>query len=284
SPLTGLGATFVAEARAAGLDPRFLVAISGAETSFGTYGPAQAIHNPFGLGPHRVYATWQDAIAAAARNLAGPLYLGDGRVTIAAIQARWAPLGAANDPTNLNSNWTRGVSRFYAELGGDPTGSVFTSVTAPASPAPGTQTAAERLPAPLAQGPAVAVAGGGSGMGPQVAQDALRFLGTPYLWGGELPSTGFDCSGFMKYLYAQRGVTLPRVAEDQAAVGIPVPPQALRAGDAIFFADSTGYIHHEGMYLGGGYFIHAPKTGDVVKISSLYESYYARQYAGARRY
>jgi cell wall-associated NlpC family hydrolase len=88
----------------------------------------------------------------------------------------------------------------------------------------------------------------------------------------------------MRYLYGRRGVELPRVAEDQAAVGVPVSPDQLQAGDAIFFADATGYIHHEGMYLGGGYFIHAPRTGDVVKISSLYEGYYTQQYAGARRY
>jgi cell wall-associated NlpC family hydrolase len=286
SPLTGLGGVFAAESTAVGLDPRLLVAISGAETSFGAYGPAQAIHNPFGMGPHIVYPSWAASIRAAAQNLGGRIYKGDGRYTIATIQQRWAPGGAANDPTNLNANWVRNVGRYFAELGGDPNGMVFTDVSG--TPAPAVQVAAEKTsnenPAPLAQGPGVSVPGGGSGVGPQIAQDGLAFLGTPYLWGGELPETGFDCSGFMQYLYGKRGVQLPRVAEDQAAVGIPIPPEGLRAGDAIFFADSSGYIHHEGMYLGGGYFIHAPKTGDVVKISSLYESYYARQYAGARRY
>lgn len=285
SPLTGLGAVFAAEGGAVGLDPRLLVAISGAETSFGVYGPAQNIHNPFGMGPHIVYPSWEAAIRAAAQNLGGRIYKGDGRYTIAAIQQRWAPGGAANDPTNLNANWIRNVSRYYGELGGDPNGLVFTDVSG--ATVPSVQVSAEKAPgtpALLAQGPAVSVPGGGSGVGPQVAQDGLAFLGTPYLWGGELPETGFDCSGFMQYLYGKRGVQLPRVAEDQAAVGIPVPPEGLRAGDAIFFADSSGYIHHEGMYLGDGYFVHAPKTGDVVKISSLYESYYAGQYAGARRY
>ena len=273
------------EAAAAGIDPRAIVAIAAHETMLETYGPAQAIHNPFGLGPHKAFASWQDAIRAAAQNLGGPIYRGDGRVTIAAIQERWAPLGATNDPTGLNSNWSRGVARFYAELGGDPNGSVFSGVVAaPAAPVAGTQTADEAVNAPLAQGPAVSVPGGGTGLGPEIAQDALQYLGTPYLWGGVLPSTGFDCSGFVKFLYAQRGVILPRVAQAQASVGIPIAPKDLRAGDAVFFADSTGYIHHEGMYLGAGYFIHAPRTGDVVKISSLYEPYYATQYAGARRY
>lgn len=285
SPLTGHGAVFVTEARAVGLDPRLLVAISGAETSFASYVPSQAIHNPFGMGPHIVYPSWAASIRGAARNLGGRIYKGDGRYTIAAIRQRWAPSGAGNDPTNLNSNWVGNVGRYYAELGGDPNGLVFTDI---AGGVPAVQVAAEHgregAPTPLAQGPAVAVPGGDSGVGPQIAQDALAFLGTPYLWGGELPETGFDCSGFLQYLYGRRGVELPRVAEAQAAVGVPIPPDRLRAGDAIFFADSTGYIHHEGMYLGGGYFIHAPRTGDVVKISSLYEEYYARQYAGARRY
>lgn len=285
SPLTGHGAVFVAEASAEGLDPRLLVAISGAETSFGAYGPAQKIHNPFGMGPHIVYPSWSASIGAAARNLGGRIYKGDGRYTIAAIQQRWAPNGATNDPTDLNSNWVRNVGRYYAELGGDPNGTVFTDVTG--APTPAVQVAAAQpsgAGALLAQGPAVSVPGGDSGVGPQVAQDALAFLGTPYLWGGELPETGFDCSGFLQYLYGKRGVEIPRVAEDQADVGIPIPPQGLRAGDVIFFADSSGYIHHIGMYLGDGYFVHSPKTGDVVKISSLYESYYAGQYAGARRY
>ena len=134
SPLTGLGAAFVAESRAVALDPRFLVAITGAETSFGTYGPSQLIQNPFGLGPGLSYPSWADAIRAAAQNLAGGYYVGEGRYTIAAIQQRWAPNGASNDPTGLNSNWTRNVSTYYAELGGNPLAPVFTNVAAPSQP------------------------------------------------------------------------------------------------------------------------------------------------------
>lgn len=132
SPMTGLGAVFVSEARAVGFDPRFIVAISGAETSFGTYGPSQLIQNAFGMGPGIAYASWADAIRAVARNLAGHLYVGEGRHTIAAIQQRWAPHGANNDPTGLNSNWTRNVSTYYAELGGDPNVPVYTGQVAQA--------------------------------------------------------------------------------------------------------------------------------------------------------
>ena len=260
SPLAGAGAAFVASAGQVGLDPRMLVAISGAETSFGTYGPSQLIHNPFGMGPGRVYASWEEAIAAAANNLAGPIYLGAGKVTIGQISGTWAPLGAVNDPSNLNSNWTRNVSRYYAEMGGDPSSSVFT---------PGSS---------LAPGPV------GSAIGTQVATQALSYLGQPYVWGGENPRTGFDCSGLVHYLYAQHGISLPRVADAQARIGTSIPPSGLQAGDAVFFADSSGYIGHEGLYLGNGQFVHAPHTGDVVKISSLLEPGYASRYAGARRY
>jgi cell wall-associated NlpC family hydrolase len=260
SPLAGAGDAFVASAGQVGLDPRMLVAISGAETSFGTYGPSQLIHNPFGMGPGRVYASWEEAIAAAANNLAGPIYLGAGKVTIGQISGTWAPLGAVNDPNNLNSNWTRNVSRYYAEMGGDPASSVFTSSSG------------------LAPGPV------GSVIGTQVATQALSYLGQPYVWGGENPQTGFDCSGFVHYLYAQHGISLPRVADAQARLGTSIPPSGLQAGDAVFFADSSGYIGHEGLYLGNGQFVHAPHTGDVVKISSLLEPGYAARYAGARRY
>ncbi len=288
SPLAGHGAAFVYQATSVGLDPRLLVAISGAETSFGTYGPSQGIHNPFGMGPGIVYPSWDDAIAGAARNLGGQLYKGSGLVTISQIQHRWAPNGAVNDPSNLNSNWYKNVSRYYGELGGDPNGTVFTDRTAsqiaiPVAPgvAPGIQAT---VSAPVAYGPAVAVAGGGQGRGPAALQLAQKYLGMPYLWGGASPKTGFDCSGLVQYVYKQQGVTLPRVAEAQAAVGTPIPPDQLAPGDALFFADRTGYIHHEGMYIGNGYFLHSPHTGDVIKISALAEPYYASQYAGARRY
>ena len=288
SPLAGLGAVFVYQSTSVGLDPRLLVAISGAETSFGTYGPSQRIHNPFGMGPGIVYPSWDDAIAGAARNLGGSLYKGSGLFTISQIQRRWAPNGAGNDPTNLNSNWRTNVSRYYAELGGDPNGTVFTDrkasqIAIPVAPgvAPGIQ---GTVAAPAAYGPATAVPGGGQGKGPAAVQLAVAFIGTRYQPGGEDPKTGFDGSGLIQYVYGRSGVRLPRVAEQQAAVGTPTPPEQLTAGDAVFFADRSGNVHHEGLYIGKGYFVHAPGIGDVVKISSLSEPYYASQYAGARRY
>jgi peptidoglycan DL-endopeptidase CwlO len=107
---------------------------------------------------------------------------------------------------------------------------------------------------------------------------AMQFLGTPYVWGGSSPS-GFDCSGFVMYVYAQVGVSLPHNAAAQFGYGTPVSRDQLEPGDVVFF-DGLG---HNGLYIGGGQFIHSPHTGDVVKISSLSDSWYASKWVGGRR-
>ena len=111
-----------------------------------------------------------------------------------------------------------------------------------------------------------------------VIEIASRYLGVPYVWGGASPS-GFDCSGFILYVYAQVGVTLPHHAATQYQYGSPIAKAALEPGDLVFFDD----LGHNGIYIGGGQFIHAPHTGDVVKISSLSESWYTANWVGARR-
>ena len=112
-----------------------------------------------------------------------------------------------------------------------------------------------------------------------VVSIALQYLGIPYVWGGSSPSTGFDCSGFIMYVFAQVGVSLPHHAASQYAYGVAVPREQLAPGDLVFF-DGLG---HAGIYIGGGQFVHAPHTGDVVKISSLSDSWYASTWVGGRR-
>lgn len=296
SPLTGLGAVFVTESRAQRLDPRFLVAIAGAETSFGTYGPSQAIYNPFGMGPGIVYASWSDGVRAAARNLGGDLYAGSGLLTIPAIQDRWAPHGAGNDPTGLNDNWVRNVSIYYAELGGDPATAVFTTTGgAPASaaaapagaPPPAAATAGPQgAPVVVPVAPVIVpeVALGASGLGAAAAETALGALGAPSVRGGQTPERGFDAGGLVVWAFGEHGVTVPRGVVAQSRVGTPVEPTALRPGDAVFFSDPSGLVEHVGLYLGDGQFVTAPGQGDAVTISSLYEAHHAESYAGARRY
>ena len=122
-----------------------------------------------------------------------------------------------------------------------------------------------------------------SGTGARLVAEAKKYLGTPYVWGGSSPK-GFDCSGLMQYSAKQLGIDIPRVAKDQAKAGRAVDKGDLQAGDLVYFqGPGKSEVSHIGMYVGGGKFIHAPKTGDVVKISSLSESYYQQTYRGARR-
>ena len=108
-------------------------------------------------------------------------------------------------------------------------------------------------------------------------ETALAYHGIPYLWAGESPA-GFDCSGLVLYVFRQHGVELPHYSGSQFLLGEKVEPAELQAGDVVFFGSP---IHHVGIYIGGGYFIHAPRTGDFIKISVLSAR---RDYAGARRY
>lgn len=113
---------------------------------------------------------------------------------------------------------------------------------------------------------------------PQAASIAMQYLGIPYLWGGATPSTGFDCSGLVMYVYAQLGISLPHFAGAQFGFGVPVPRDQLQPGDLVFFDN----LNHVGISLGGDEFVDAPHTGDVVKISTI-TGWYEQNYVGARR-
>jgi cell wall-associated NlpC family hydrolase/Trp operon repressor len=102
----------------------------------------------------------------------------------------------------------------------------------------------------------------------QFVETAATYMGIPYVWAGDRPSTGFDCSGFTRYIYAQHGVDLPHYSGYQAQMGIPVDLANIQPGDLVAFGFP---VHHVGIYIGDGLFIHAPRTGDVVKISPLSE-------------
>ena len=103
-----------------------------------------------------------------------------------------------------------------------------------------------------------------SGGHPEAASIAMKYLGIPYQWGGASPGTGFDCSGLVMYVFAQLGVQLPHFAAGQYGYGSPVSRDQLQPGDLVFFDG----LSHVGIYIGNGQMVHAPQTGDVVKITA----------------
>jgi len=105
----------------------------------------------------------------------------------------------------------------------------------------------------------------------EVVSIAKQYLGAPYRWGASGPNS-FDCSGFTMFVYRQVGVSLPHSSRAQINSGERVSKADLKPGDLVFFGSP---IHHVGIYVGGGMYIHAPRTGDVVKISSLSRGGYA---------
>lgn len=133
--------------------------------------------------------------------------------------------------------------------------------------------------------PAAVTTGDGTSAGEKIADYAKKFLGVRYVYGGESPK-GFDCSGFTQYVYNKFGIALNRTASTQTSQGTVVSKSNLKLGDLVFFDTNGGHnnVTHVGIYIGNNKFIHAA-TGSVssISISSLDESYYARNYMTARR-
>ena len=122
-----------------------------------------------------------------------------------------------------------------------------------------------------------------SAIGSYAVSVAGRYLGVPYVWGGDEPSSGFDCSGFVKYVYAQLGIQLPHYAASQYASTAHVYPSQLQAGDLVFFEPRADGPGHVGMYVGNGFLIEAPHSGDVVKLVRLAAQASATGFVGASR-
>lgn len=116
-----------------------------------------------------------------------------------------------------------------------------------------------------------------------VLQRAFALLGTPYRWGGTSPERGFDCSGLVGYVFRTIGIELPRVSRAMVNEGTPVSDRtALAEGDLVFFG-RRGRVDHVGIYIGEGKFLHAPRTGRDVTVSSLSNGYWSQKFLEARR-
>lgn len=125
----------------------------------------------------------------------------------------------------------------------------------------------------------------GSRSASAVANYSMNFIGTPYVWGGNDPQRGIDCSGFVKKMYGSIGVNLPRTAAEQAMVGQPISRlENLQKGDRLYFWDKRrGKIGHTGIYLGNGYFVHSSSTHRGVATDYLGEAKWRRILVAAKR-
>ena len=148
----------------------------------------------------------------------------------------------------------------------------------PAQPTPGSQNAA---PLPAAEAPPAIPAEPESPN--EVIQTALTFIGTPYRNGGSDPS-GFDCSGFVQYVFAQHGTPLPREVRTQYQHGQTIDLDDVKPGDLVFFETVSRGASHVGIALGNGRFVHAPSSRGVVRVEPYTASYWARRFVGARRF
>lgn len=145
----------------------------------------------------------------------------------------------------------------------------------PSRPTPSRATQNRNEPPPASSNP--------KGDTDELLASAMGFLGVAYRFGGTSP-TGFDCSGFMQYIFRKAfAVNLPRTSAEQATVGTPVSRSQLQPGDMVFFRTAGSRISHVGMYVGNDRFIHAPRTGKRIEITSLSNRYWSSKYATARR-
>ena len=157
-------------------------------------------------------------------------------------------------------------------------------------PMPGGKGGTVAIPAPAPVDPSTPpiagapepVPGRGTADGYALSGTALSLRGAPYRDGGIGPS-GFDCSGFVRYVYEQHGVAVPRQVRDQFRVGKSVGRDALEPGDLVFFSTVAPGASHVGIMIGGDQFVHAPSERGVVRVESLTQQYWASRYLGAKR-
>ncbi|NVN90970.1 MAG: C40 family peptidase [Desulfuromonadales bacterium] len=121
-------------------------------------------------------------------------------------------------------------------------------------------------------------------MGFIAARTAERFVGIPYRWGGDNVVEGMDCSGFVRAVYNLCGVSIPRTSREQFKAGDSVTRNTLLDGDLVFFGSSDDKINHVGIYVGKGKFVHAPRRGEDIRITSIEDTYFEKRFVGARRY
>lgn len=118
----------------------------------------------------------------------------------------------------------------------------------------------------------------------EILMNALALTGTPYKFGGASPASGFDCSGFVSYVFRQAAnLTLPHGARAISQLGKSIPADQLQPGDLVFYNTLKSTFSHVGIYIGDNRFVHAPSSGGGVHVVNMSESYWAKRFNGARR-
>lgn len=167
-----------------------------------------------------------------------------------------------------------------------PTGGSGGTSPAPVDPAaPNTASPDPAVPPSVAAPPArppLSAPGRGTADGYALSGTALSLRGAPYRSGGGDPN-GFDCSGFVRYVYQQHGVAMPRETREQFRVGKNVDRSDLEPGDLVFFSTTAPGASHVGIVVGGDQFVHAPSERGVVRVENLSAQYWASRYVGAKR-
>lgn len=146
----------------------------------------------------------------------------------------------------------------------------------------GAPTATGAAPTPAAANEVIPRTRAGTADGYSISSTALSLRGAPYRNAGDDPS-GFDCSGFVKFVFEQHGVAMPRDVRRQFALGNEIAPAALAPGDLVFFTTTAPGASHVGIAIGGDQFVHAPSSNGVVRVEELSAPYWANRFVGAKR-
>lgn len=253
--------TFVAVAKQQGIDPVLFAAIAFHETGYGTSNAVVTKNNPGGLMGSNglmVFSSLDEGIEAMGQTLHNRI-IKDGLTTIKDLGSIYAPVGAANDPNNLNANWVPTVTKIVKDLGG------------------------------LTMNCEVSDGNYNSDVNAldffnTVMKEALKYKGTAYVFGGSNPSTGFDCSGLVQWTYKKAGISLPRTANEQYNVTTRISKSDAKPGDLVFFKGTYNAgvkITHVGIYTGNGKFYNANDSG--VEYSSLSNPYWKAHFVGYGR-
>lgn len=217
---------FLTLAEQQGIDPVLFASIAMSETAWGSSKAVTIKNNPGGLmdtatgmATVKTFATLDDGLTAMAQTLHNRIVV-DGLDTIEKLGAVYAPVGASNDPTNLNANWIPTVYSIAENFGG-----LSKNCTAGNSAD-------------------VEVIGDKISYFDAVMREATKYEGWVYTWGGSTPEVGFDCSGLVQWTFKKAGVSVPRTATEQYSATQRIEAKDVKAGDLIFFKGTYGGANH----------------------------------------